>query len=640
MSVINNYYTININQPVINVNNPTFTTNNNQNQRITIRVPRHHTQPEVPQEEEVEGEGTEYDVIHRPQLDAGLELLRLYDEDHEHRRWNMLIAQMQSGKTGTYLFVACEALRLQFEKSDHILATIETVVVFSGNTETELKNQVKADFKKFVNGAYKRYCMETHNYTESSYNELLIDKLNNIARFRIIWGAELNTNDVPRRKALYIWDESHAAQDNNMRPSKLLRRLGMVDGSGNHDVMSANNLFMLSVSATPFSEFSDVVHEYQMKNRVNLAAGEQYYGLEKIMAPRHDRPYGRIVPYDDWKDGLRQACVRHAAHRTPKYAIVRALHEKNASAEAIARNNGWAVKYYDTSRKGIRSLDELKTAPARNTVVIIKGMCRMGKVVPKKHIAFVMEASSSSLRSTSKYVSNTDTILQGLLGRMMGYNANNRTEIYLPNKIVDTDEFPRYVDFANTGARMPTRAANVNAPRAYDNSALNPIIPIRVRIEQHRGIDNTQNEINVEHLKASVIDAVLNGRMENFNAPDQTAELTAIMGSFDVSQIELRNTTHRTYEGVADKLYNIISAKNPGTLGGSCGIRADGTEIKLYYFPTAIPEKNIRAGDVFIDARTEAGDHPVLLADNNEANKTAAVPKTTKREIFWQRPAL
>ena len=48
-------------------------------------------------------------------------------------RWTTLLAQMQSGKTEAYLLVACEMLRI---------SRVESVVVFSGNAETDLKDQL------------------------------------------------------------------------------------------------------------------------------------------------------------------------------------------------------------------------------------------------------------------------------------------------------------------------------------------------------------------------------------------------------------------------------------------------------------------------------------------------------------------
>jgi len=56
------------------------------------------------------------------QIQAGNEIIECFINDPNGIRWVVLLAQMQSGKTETYLFVCCELIRLQ---------KVETVVIFS-----------------------------------------------------------------------------------------------------------------------------------------------------------------------------------------------------------------------------------------------------------------------------------------------------------------------------------------------------------------------------------------------------------------------------------------------------------------------------------------------------------------------------
>jgi hypothetical protein len=62
------------------------------------------------------------------------------------------------------------------------------------------------------------------------------------------------------------------------------------------------------------------------------------------------------------------------------------------------------------------ALQTLETAPLRTTIVIIDERLRCGKRVPKKHVAVIWETS---------FDANTDTIIQGLLGRMSGYQGDD-----------------------------------------------------------------------------------------------------------------------------------------------------------------------------------------------------------------------
>jgi len=80
---------------------------------------------------------------------------------------------------------------------------------------------------------------------------------------------------------------------------------------------------------------------------------------------------------------------------------------------------------------------DLNKKPKKPTVIILCGMLRMGKVVPKEHIAMVFE------EQTKHKTRLVDTGLQGLLGRMCGYPTNKRgfnIDVYLESKIIEHTE--------------------------------------------------------------------------------------------------------------------------------------------------------------------------------------------------------
>ena len=70
-------------------------------------------------------------VLSRQQIQAGITTIQNFNSSLI--RWQLLLAQMQSGKTETFLFIAAEMIRL---------GRIERAVIFSGNAETDLKNQL------------------------------------------------------------------------------------------------------------------------------------------------------------------------------------------------------------------------------------------------------------------------------------------------------------------------------------------------------------------------------------------------------------------------------------------------------------------------------------------------------------------
>jgi hypothetical protein len=129
------------------------------------------------------------------------------------------------------------------------------------------------------------------------------------------------------------------------------------------------------------------------------------------------------------------------------------------------------------------SLDFMKSEPASPTIVHICGRFRMGQVVPKRFIAMVYEQSANP---------NADTILQGLVGRMCGYQVDGAhvdVDIYVSHK---AEELVRKYGRAWSEGNMDslsevTKAMNLSGShrktlRAEDKDGLEimPIHPIRI----------------------------------------------------------------------------------------------------------------------------------------------------------------
>ena len=499
-------------------------------------------------------------------------------------RWVLLFAQMQSGKTTTYLYIACEAIRA---------GIIENVVIFSGNQETDLKEQVKNDCDIFVSN----YCQEHGlNYI--------------IVRTKIVvkWGADLKRS-VAERDTLFIWDESHAAQSFGMRPDKYLIENG-ISGDGDDTKLRDRNNFFLSVSATPFSEVSDLIHQCQFKSMVKLEVGTEYFSLKDILAN------GNIRPYNDWKQTLRNAFVEHVGV-VPKYSIVRVRNDTmGQTVSDIASSCGWAHFTYNGKRKDIASMNNLAAAPIKNTVVIIKAMCRMGKVVPKQHIAFCMETSNDP---------NTDVVLQSLLGRMMGWNANRDVVIYLNEKIVASDELNRYVRMYDGEEIIPGKATNIVGCGRHDASDFYPIIPICIRASD-RIVDDSCDDLDANERSAtieSVKAAIRDGRCENHNEAREFDEIRQNIDAFDELLFKVPDCNCKTYKDVYENIRESIQSKVPKKLGSSAGISADGKEITIWKY----------GDDWYIDARTTTCNQ--RYTDYIERQKN--IPLTTGKEIFGRR---
>ncbi len=65
--------------------------------------------------------------------------------------------------------------------------------------------------------------------------------------------SQLNSFIPPIEKTLYIWDESHFGQTKGQAVSMFLKKCNLVPGR-----KGQNGNFLLSVSATPFSELHNI----------------------------------------------------------------------------------------------------------------------------------------------------------------------------------------------------------------------------------------------------------------------------------------------------------------------------------------------------------------------------------------------
>lgn len=551
--------------------------------------------------------------LYPQQLKAGKEILEYMGEGIPNVRWNILFAQPQSGKSHTFYFVAAEMMRK--EKIKHI-------VIICGNPDTDLKKQTENAKDEFFE-KYDAYLEEELGMIRKDRGALKSSIKMNI---HLVWGKDLTNEPEFKRDTLIIWEESHAAQKKGMRPDTFFKNMD-ISCDGNVEKLERNNNYVLSVSATPFSEISDVIHDEgnQFKHKVQLEVNDEYYGIETMIET------GRIQGFKNWRIKLDEAMnMTNEDHVLPKYAIIRVKNDSLADeVKSIACTNGWATKECNSNKTAeMKNLDILKTEPTQHTIIIIKGMCRMGKVVNKEHIAFVMETSNDS---------NSDVVLQGLVARMFGWHQLRDINVYINQKILNRDEFQRYISQIRGENVIPTRATNLVKPKAITTNQKNEIIPIRIS-KNDRIIDGSEDVSYLDkYLKNEIIESccscLADNRCINFNSQEQLNEIVLNLTNFPRENIRIIriNKSLKSYVKIAEKIHQSISSRTPGLLGSSGG--CDDNEIKIYVFTTSDNVNNISTEDAFIVARTESGN-----GNENEMKELIHnVPKTTKKEVFCGR---
>ena len=323
-------------------------------------------------------------MVFPQQIVAALEIIASYDT----YTYAILLAQMQSGKTGTFMLVLSEMIRL---------GKVEYGVIFSGNREIELKEQTKDQDEFFK--TYADYLIDI-----GIMDLTIIDIIK--TRFQVVWGPDLK-HFSQKGNTIYIWEESHYGQSVKQQVDAFTTRLG-IHPSG----AAPEGCFVLSVSATPFSEYADFHELEQNKTVVRLLPPEQYLSVKKMIANK------QLHAYTNAPKTKLEECLE--THRALGYALVRGMASELAP---LANKHGWDVIHYDQSTsRDININDLLSTCPLRPTVIFLKGMIRMGKQVKKQFVLFCLETSKAA---------KTDTILQGLLGRCCGYDSSPSIQIYI-----------------------------------------------------------------------------------------------------------------------------------------------------------------------------------------------------------------
>ena len=167
------------------------------------------------------------DVFYPTQVKTARELISKFSST----QLVLLLAQMQSGKTGTFLCTACAMVHF---------GLVDQVIVFTGVPDTDLYRQLEESVAQAV--AHFNTVMEC-NIT----GKVITKKASKLPHTRI------------SPKTLIVWDEAHYAQDVKNRPFQMFQNNGLlVDGtSRTNDLWSAKNCYLLTVSATPFSEYID-----------------------------------------------------------------------------------------------------------------------------------------------------------------------------------------------------------------------------------------------------------------------------------------------------------------------------------------------------------------------------------------------
>ncbi len=345
-------------------------------------------------------------LFHENQIRAAENIVRAFTSGHSRKAYALLKALCQSGKSGTFHYVA----RIMLERG-----FVDHVNVVCGMNEVCLRFQAEKDAMKF-----NRDAMES-------------------GRMTICFRNSFPKSILQVERTLWILDESHTDQNVGQSVDKFFQKHDL-HLEGTTQKMLENETYILSVSATPYSEESDIKHGKSLpKHLETLHPGRHYWGIEQYWYKGY--VYSTFDISREWEQfknlvlakGNRYCIVR--LHSSKEESSLRSL-ETNAPLAGIkilycTSNKSETQIAVTREEKYKNELDYcMEDVPTQPTIIIVKGRLRAGKVVPKQHVGFVWEDSKNPL---------TDTIVQSLLGRMCGYIAlqAHKPDIYLPSVLIE-----------------------------------------------------------------------------------------------------------------------------------------------------------------------------------------------------------
>lgn len=552
-------------------------------------------------------------------------------------RWVILLAQMQSGKSDTYMFVVFDLLRLK---------KVKKVVIIAGFQDKELVDQLR-DITPSMK-LYRKYLNDDlhMSFDEIAEIEEMID-----ANVSVIYGSDLDKPQYQHASdTAFIWDESHYAQNKINRPFKFMKA---VDISADGDISKLEgerNNYFLSVSATPLSEMSDSIHENQNKKTVRMQPGKGYVSVGKLYREK------KIIGIKSWEKSLPGCFEKQKKCDKPKYSIVRIRGDKEMEkAIKMAQDAGLEWEIYDAETKKqnkqsrdhskMQSLNDLENAPQRHKVIFIRAMARMGKRIPKTHISFVMETSKSA---------NSDVLLQGLLGRMCGYHTNEDLLIYIGENFLQKNkkngnmsELERYIHMMESESDeitiMPTKACNLTSVKSSEENGWFTALPIVINpdvVEEEDRDDPDYEQYEKEKIIQTIKTAFIDGVSINNNSEEKTAELLDQVMTLQPEFWALHNIAKKsngaineTYKDIPQLTKNSLNDATAKTISSmpGCGFSPTNTQLTIWHYNTnKYADIGLPKGTIVLHGRTKNASEEELKQAKIEKN----IPKTTKLEAF------
>ena len=429
--------------------------------------------------------------VHQNQINTAKEILKDFATDTT--RWSILLAQPQSGKSGVYFSVAYaiknnEKLRNYFK--------VDNIFLITGMNETRLYNQFNQDVVFYLNDPKMKNCVLKNSHLKKYVFVAEKMKANSLLSQREE-AIKKEINKI-RKNALIIIDESHYSANNDSKLHLFLTKVVGIEPIGNKELMKKQNVFVLSVSATPIAELLSeelikIDETYAMAPQKAwrvLIPDKTYSGIPEMFKNNviFQSKHIKKETIDEFEEILKIQKSRMVKMNKMGYVIVRCSNKEISFLEnSLYVKKNWVINHIYNENSNIE-LDFLEDVPNKPNLVLIKGTNRAG-------IRFIGKDNIFMIRETPKSLS--DTTAQGLLGRVCGYSKNKQIHVYCDIKAAEQYVVWKEHNFDpkfSPDARNITKIVTAKGVNKYGYSLTAAAAPLLIKLP-----NNIINKI--EHFK-------------------------------------------------------------------------------------------------------------------------------------------
>lgn len=313
----------------------------------------------------------------------------------------MVVAKTQSGKTGTM-----SALIRNYLNHPSNLIPIENIYIITGLSSRDWIKQTKNRMPKTIE---KR--VFHRNKLKSSF-----------------------VKDIKNKKnVLVIMDEIQIAAKKNQTIYNTFKLAGFYNKTN----LLKNDVKIIEFTATPDGTIYDQMKWNKNSCKIFMNPGKDYISSYNLLEKEKVKQYKELCGYNKKTDKIDENIYINIEeikkdiikYREPRYHIIRT--PNGYLQDIVIRNfkvifniDSYEFKTYDSNSDiGDINTNLLDNKPKKHTFIFLKEKLRCAKTLTKKYIGIMYERYTNS-------VANDSVIIQGLVGRLTGYDYNGDSICY------------------------------------------------------------------------------------------------------------------------------------------------------------------------------------------------------------------